>query len=414
MVEEINLQFYLAILLRGWKYILTLAFLAALAAFITSSLLPSTYQATAVIAITQNQQLIMTSLIAEEMVPRLSALNKTPPPLRAYPSVAVSDEVVLKLLTSLDSPIPNIESVDDLRSHLTAEPGEDLTLLYLSVELESAAQAAHVANLWADIAVTQFNRLYGGLGQQQVAFYEEQLNQIATKLDTTGQAYIEFQEQNNSIILQNQIEALQNAQADLLLRQHKVQLLSGDVIRLRDQLSAQSANAPVTLTEQLLVLGLQSRAFDIENSVSLQVTTDSEIALTSTNRQEQITSLDNLSNTLQAQLTMINTHVTSLEPKIMELQAKKYSVELEEERLNQEQAVVRDAYTALLRQVTEERISAEDTGSGTKLASSAIMPEDPVGPRRLINTITAGMLGLILGVTLFLGIAFWQSKLHNE
>ena len=53
MEDEIDLRAYIEVLLRHWKWIIALAVLAAIAAFVVNSLLPFTYEADSVVIVTE-------------------------------------------------------------------------------------------------------------------------------------------------------------------------------------------------------------------------------------------------------------------------------------------------------------------------------------------------------------------------
>ena len=54
--EEIDLRPYIEALIKGWKWIVGAGLIVAIAAFGMSSLLPSTYEATSLVAITETRQ----------------------------------------------------------------------------------------------------------------------------------------------------------------------------------------------------------------------------------------------------------------------------------------------------------------------------------------------------------------------
>jgi len=53
---------------------------------------------------------------------------------------------------------------------------------------------------------------------------------------------------------------------------------------------------------------------------------------------------------------------------------------------------------ALMRRLDEAKVAAQDEGGEVRLASRAAVPTDPVSPRKGLNTVLGGVLGLILGI----------------
>jgi len=58
--------------------------------------------------------------------------------------------------------------------------------------------------------------------------------------------------------------------------------------------------------------------------------------------------------------------------------------------------------------VDEARIAAQDESGEVRLASYAAVPSRPVGPRKLLNTAVAGVLGLFVGVFGAFAVEYWR------
>jgi len=53
---------------------------------------------------------------------------------------------------------------------------------------------------------------------------------------------------------------------------------------------------------------------------------------------------------------------------------------------------------ALMRRLDEAKVAAQDEGGEVRLASQAAVPTEPVSPRKGVNTILGGLLGLVVGI----------------
>ncbi len=71
-------------------------------------------------------------------------------------------------------------------------------------------------------------------------------------------------------------------------------------------------------------------------------------------------------------------------------------------RLERDRKTNEDVYTMLRARYEEMRISEAIQGSEIYVIDSAIVPDKPIKPRKLLNTAIAGILGLFVGV----GLAF--------
>ena len=69
---------------------------------------------------------------------------------------------------------------------------------------------------------------------------------------------------------------------------------------------------------------------------------------------------------------------------------------------------------SLSRKATEAGIAAQDTTGDVRLASRATPSTDPVSPRKTLNTLIAGALGLLVGCVAALAIEYWRKGQQIE
>ena len=124
---------------------------------------------------------------------------------------------------------------------------------------------------------------------------------------------------------------------------------------------------------------------------------------------EQIALLDSLIATLESKLTALEAEAESLEPDILSLQERLQQVRTEGDRLDLAKSVAEETVMTLSRKVAETRIAAQDETGDVRLASRAAVPDEPVSPRKLLNTAVAGALGLFVGVFGAFAIEYWRS-----
>lgn len=389
--EEIDLREYVEVLIRNWKWIAGITLAAAVAALVISFLLPPTYEATALVVVTKPRYVM-------QFDPRFEPMSDVQPPYKAYPELAVSDSLLEDLLTSLNPPPDEIETAQDLREILEASSGADPSLIRLTVRHRDPEEAARIVNTWADLFVERANELYGGYSEAQLQFFEEQLKRAEAELKAAEEALISFQAQNRAAILQNQLDSYQQAQADYLADQRAIAYITQDIKGLKEQLTGEPIDQPMSLADQLTSLFLQIKAFNAQTATPIQLQVDSAAALSEKSLSEQIAFLDDLVNTLEEKSAEIDERLAELEPQILTLQEQLEEARAEEDRLVRARDVAKETYMALARKVEEARIAAEDNTGGVQLASRAAVPQKPASPRKLLNTAVAGALGLMLGV----------------
>lgn len=396
MEEEIDLRPYLEALFKRWYWIVGVALVAGVAALVLSSLLPPTYEATALVVVTSPQQVVLYSLTQDTFDPNFSSVDEAMPLLRSYPELATSDEIMQQLLNNLDLPASEIEGVDELRRILQAEAGDDPSLLRLTAQYDDAQTAADIANTWAALFVPWVNNTYGVINDQRLRFFEMQLSNVTNDVEQAELELITFQATNRAVLLQNSLNSHTDTLADLLDEQQVLILLLRDTEQLKTQLTSFGENDEVNLAYQLTALNLQLRTFNAEIPTGVQLQLEPEATLTGNNRQEQLNFLNTLQNSLIERQTQIEGELTTLEPKILTLQQELQTAVTEEQRLQRSLTKVQETYTALARRVDAERISTNDTSGGVSLASNSAEPQKPVAPRIFVNVIVVCLFSLLL------------------
>lgn len=404
MEEFTDLRVYVSLLIRSWKLILGGTLLAAITAFAASSVMKPTYEATAVIVSTSPRNLVQFDPRFETIESDLSGQ-----PLDAYPEIATSDELLQNLLASLEFSLQDIDTVEDLRKIVEAKSGRDPSLIRLTVRFHNPGQATALVNQWAGLFLARVNELYYDQGGRQVEFFTSQLAASEAELAETDQALIEFEGGNRITTIKNQLNSLNKSQVAHLANQRSARFLIQDVQALRDQLAAQSASTEVTFADQLTALSLQIQAFNAQLSLPLQLQLNDADVLTRRSRDEQIAFLDDLIQSLEALVIESGEQLLELEPQILLLQQEYQQAIVESERLKRDRNVAAETYLSLARKVEEEQITAQDITNGMILASRAVVPQKPVGPRKLVNTALAAVVAGMLAVGVVFAVEWWYA-----
>jgi succinoglycan biosynthesis transport protein ExoP len=402
MEDEIDLRVYIEVVFRYWKWILGLAFVAAVVAFVISLLMPRTYKASAVVLVTQPRYQM-------QFDPRIDTQEGTPA-YKAFPTLATSDSV---LQSVVENYVPSKESGIDrwtlstLQGMVEATSEGDPSLVVLKVTSQSPKDAAAIANVWADWLVKRGTELYGQ-GEADVTFFEAQVQQAKELLDQADTALIEFEARNQTSIVSTRLDSSRQSQADYLADQRAITYLIQDIQGLRAQLAELPSDQSASLADSLTALFLQIKAFNTEAATPVQLQVQSGADLSSRSLSEQMTFLDDLVLTLQAKSTESDSRLAELEPEILALQQQLQEINVESDLLNRTRDLARDTYTTLARKLDEARIAAQEDNGMLQIGSYAFEPEKPIGPRKLITTTIAGFLGLVVGVFVSFFVEFWQ------
>jgi succinoglycan biosynthesis transport protein ExoP len=414
--EEIDLRQYVEVLVRSWKWIVGLALAAAVAALALSSLIPPTYEAMALVAVTEPRYMM-------RFDPRFETVNTVQPVYKAYPELASSDDLLQNLLARL-SPFPQgVETFQDLRGMLEAGAGADPSMVRLAARSRDPEEAAHIANGWAELFVAQANEIYGAHSGDQVQFFEDQLERAQAELEEAEQELVAFQARNQGAVQEAQLASAQQDLQDYLVERREIERAVRNGRAMRGRVAAQPADTQVSPGDGLTALLLQLQAFNVQTSrpeqtesyaaeleagpsIWLQIS-DATLLASERTAGELVVFLDELVAILEARREEIEAQAVALEPQILALQQQLQESRAEEDRLTRARDVARETYLTLARKVEEVRIAAADTSGEVRLASRAAVPRRPVSPRKVLNTAVAGALGLILGVFGAFAVEWW-------
>jgi polysaccharide biosynthesis transport protein len=405
--DEIDLRQYILVLVRYWKWIVGAAVVAAVAALVISFLLPPTYEATALVAITRPRYQL-------QFDSRFQNVTNVQPVYRAYPELAQSDAVLSALLEQHSNPSLPQQTLGELKQVVAASSGSDPSLLRLAVRGKDPAAVTAVANEWADLFVVHANRLYGGQAEEQVTFFTNQLIYVEGQLETAQQVLVAFQARNRAQILNNQLRTYIQTQAIYLEQAQAVNLISQDIHLLSQQLQSQTERQSVTRADQLTALLLQVKAFNVSETSSLQLQLGEGLPGENFTIGEQVRLLEGLAAVLNSKATETETQLRALEPQILAVQREIQELTAEKERLQHDVEVAQETRITLARKLEETRLNTQEVGGEVQLASYAAVPEKAVGPRKLVNTAVAGVLGLLLSTMAILSAYWWREPTANQ
>jgi uncharacterized protein involved in exopolysaccharide biosynthesis len=402
--EEIDLRPYLATLLKNWYWIVGSGVAAAIIALIISSLIPPTYEATALVAITRPRYVL-------QFDSRFQNVTNIQPVYRAYPELATSDGVLQELRGGYGNLI-EAESLHNLRQAVSASAGADPSLIRLSAKGRDPQAITMLANGWADIYVQRANEIFGQQNGEQVDFFRAQLNMATVELEQAQQAMIAFQGQNRSVILETQLLSFHETQAAYLTRQQALILLLADIEGFQRQLAAQPDNQPATAADQLTALLLQLQAFGSGDVAVLQLPIEGAAANAPLLAAEQRAVLAQLVEAVSGTAVYIDQQLVELEPEILRAQTELQQLEATRDRLSRNLTIAQETYSTLSRKLEEARLTTEGVGSEVQLASYAAVPERAVLPMRAVNTVVAAALGF-LAAFLAVAMSVWWQKDDN-
>lgn len=403
MEDEIDLRAYIETILSHWRWIIGIPLIAALSALGLTYILPATYEATALVAVTPPQ-------FVARLEPRLeTTAQELQPVARSYLDLATSDEIVGQLFSQL-TPLPTgVEERADLRDLLNAEGGTDPSIIRLTVRASNPDDTARIANLWANLFVSQANRVFvtNNTVLQQL---EQQLTSAQDTLDVTEKALIAFQARNQIGNLEARLSSYRQQQSEYLADQRFISTMQQNIDALYRQLSRQSGDQPASLADELSVVFLQIKAFEAQANAPIQLQLSSGETISGKRISDLLDTLEGMRESLNVKRLETEQRLVEIEPSILSLQAQLQELYTELDRLARERDLAKEAFTALNRKVEELRITIQnEEGSATaRIASKALAPEKPVWSRFVIIMIT-GITSLLLTIAFLTMTEWWKN-----
>ncbi len=404
MEDEIDLRAYINTLIRYWRLIAGLTVVAAVVAFIVTSLLPRSYQATAIVVVTK-------PLYQFQFAPQIQNLENANTQLltgKAALDLATSDSLLQQVLDAVGNDLPPKErTLTAIREMIKARTGNDPSIVNLTAENNDPQRVTKIVNTWASLYVRQINDLYGQ-SSEQLEFFETQSEQARRDVDKADQALIDFQKRNDAAVLQAQLNAKQASLASYLGLNESLKLLLQNVLSLQDQLSRQPASNQSTLGDDLSALALQVNALNAQSSIPVQLQLPGTGSLSNRTVGQQAAYLADLAKTIEGKQTEVKKQADSLPTEIKVLQGQIQEANAEGARLTRQRDLAQTVYTTLAQKVGETRIAAQDTSGRVRLASAAAVPDEPAGAKRLTSTALAATLGLFVGVVATFAIEYFR------
>jgi polysaccharide biosynthesis transport protein len=407
--EFIDLRVYVKLLFEYWFWIVGAAVLAAVTAFAVSSLMAPSYEAESVVLITEPRYMM-------QFEPRFETMREWEPAYPAFPVLATSDEM-LQAVVDAYTPTPDagIETwtLKAVKGMTDASSEGDPSLVILRVTSSSPEDAAAVANLWASLLVRRGNAIYRDV-DQDVDFFAAQLATAGAELAQVEAALVAFEAQNEHTILDAQLHSLRRTQSDYLTDQRTIAYLIQDLEGLGTQMARQPGTQIASLGDDLTTLYLQIKAFNADATAPIEMQINTAESLSKKSVTEQIAFLEDLIETLEAKSDEIDERLEAVEPEILALQERLQIIETERTQLTRDRNLMEETYMTLARKLEEARIAAQEESGILQVGSHAAVPEEPTGPRRLVNTALAGVVGGMVAVGAVFALDWWQAGEETE
>jgi capsular polysaccharide biosynthesis protein len=369
MELDLNLQYYLDVVLRQWKVVLVVLVVATLAAAAVSLVQEPTYEATVSLA-------EQTFEYFES--PRLSSTDKTI--VKLYPTLVRSAAVESRVIEAIG---PNLSAREKKPGVLTSmvtlrEDKDNPALFRIRVEANDPQKATLIANTWAEQYIEEAH-------SSQLS-WSSQLDTLSQNLDSAEEALTAFRQETGLVLVDSPggeqgfsmlgASGVQLEKKVDLLAEHRQALDNLGLLLESAQLALDTGGSLEELPLQLL----DSRVISDRGQLTAELLRDQQ-------------SLAEVIRLLQAEEDIVSGVTTQLEGDVDSLQESVAQDLLELERLERERYMAESAYKALDFEVKEATFFQTNTQILSRAAAATL-----VGPDTRLNVILGAALGLAAGV----------------
>jgi polysaccharide biosynthesis transport protein len=401
MDEEIDLQRYILLLIKSWKWIAGVTILFAVVAALGSFfVLPPTYEARALAVITQPRYLL--TFDSRFQTERNTDLDFYKP----VAQLAKTDDIIQALYDAWASqggdPEIDIKALDQMTK---VEGNSSTSSVELVVTTDDPEIAAQIVNLWAEIFVQKANDIYDE-NLDDIGTIKKQVTQARTERGIAQKELIAFESQNELAIFRSRLLTQQSLYDRYLADQSTIEQTLQNLGVFQEQLAELPANQAIPFDIELTALLLQLKAYHLDGTVP-QIQIDSQASDSSRTVHELSLYLSQMSQALEQKSSDIDLLLDPLQSEILLLQGQIKELETISELLTQDYQVASDSYLTLSRKLAETQISSQITEGTVKLASGANVPYESVGPRKMVTTLIAAVVGMMVSIFGIFAYDFW-------
>jgi len=416
--EEINLRELIEVLINGKWIILGICFVSVLlAGTLSFFVLPEKYEAKATVMVKQQPQAVPEAGSLETL---LSSLSKSPEmTVEAYRQQVTDPWILQKVIKELNLDAGEY-SIKSLTNAVKTEVVKGTNLIRITVSGSDPVLTASIANVLAENFVQYISEKTTHQLGMSVEFLGAQIEEQEKELAAAVDEYQKFLAQPGGVReLEEEIDAKL-----ALLTDFKNQLIRNRVQIEQERASLKQVESSLAETPEKLVtektLADDAYLFNAAGAATGASVKDlsglrmqsEEINPVYISLIEQRADLKKTLAYLSAQQEQLKVQISLAQKELESLQAELAEKRAENDRLEQKVNMLRDNYKALAERYEETKLSkAVQVGENNLvLLRPAVEPENPVGPRKMLNMAVAGVLGLMVSVFLVFFMNFWRSS----
>ncbi|SHJ72541.1 Uncharacterized protein involved in exopolysaccharide biosynthesis [Dethiosulfatibacter aminovorans DSM 17477] len=421
MGEEISLRELIETLFKNWKMItiITTAFMFV-AAIMGYIIMDPVYEAeTVLMASYATEKISSVNANTDDLEGILDSISVYPNmTLQTYKEQLNSPAVLQETIDELGLSKENI-NVARLIKMVSLETISNTNLIAIKVASDNPKLSSEIANTLADKFTDFITDMSKERASNSSKFLEKQLEAEKTKLDDALLGLKQFLSQPRGV---DELKGEVNSVLSMLTN-YKTQVVQKNVELSKVIAGIYATEEEISKTPKIITVRKTLDSDSLLNQVvselnDISIIDTSEIVMESEEINKNYLSLTINASNLKIQKAELEKEIEQLSLKISDYQMELENIQQELAGKNYEKTLIdnkisiaQETYDAFLKKY-EESLIAESTKIGESsiyIVSYAIVPEYPIGPRKLLNTAIGGILGLMLGVCIAFFRAYWKA-----
>jgi succinoglycan biosynthesis transport protein ExoP len=391
--DEINLMDYIQVI-RKRKWLIILGTLICMcAAGVVSFLMPKIYEAKVYLMITSPKYQVEFatkegSKISTPLFENISA--------ETFSKVILNEYTAKTVLSKLGLDNPTHEyTIRKILSQIKVEYPRNTSLILLKVQDISKERAAQIANEWASAFIERNEEVTSKETSNTYAFVMGQLEKAKMSLKTAEEELERFQKANKIDLLREQISGKikqivqYESKLDDAIRSQLIEKARYD--ELLSQIKEQERTIPVDK-------GLIGK----EEINPLYV----DLSLRRADTAVNIQSFD-------AEILQLKKNIKNLNEEVSGLKKQLAEQELIQTRLTRNMDTAKSTFEILSKKGEETKISSAIKATTIQVSVPAIPPDFPIKPKKRLNVMIAGVVGLLASIMMAFFMEYWEKNKSN-
>lgn len=421
MEKEISLREFIEIFLKSWKIIVIVTGVCILIAGVISFYImePSYNAKTVLMASYATDKLSSDNVANDDLEGILDLISGNPTmTLQTYKEQLNSPVILQETIDELELEKKDI-NVTKLMGMISLDTIQNTNLIAIHVTYSDPNMAAAIANTLANRFTDFITNMSKERTSKSSEFLEAHLEIEKAKLDEASLELKQFLSQPRGVDeLQGEVSATLS-----IINSYKTDIIKKEVELIKIEAGIEAVTVEIQNTPEILITkkSLDNDSFlnqiVLENE-NISIIDTSQLIMESEEINENYQSLKMKLSNLYISKAELEQEINEIKVKIdenqlklevsqQELAEKNYEKKLIDRKVN----ISNDTYNTFL-QKYEESLIAESTKLGESsidIVSNAMVPEYPIGPRKLLNLVLGAALGFIIGIFVTLFRAYWKA-----